>query len=76
MPNKRHYAYKYVGQQEHPGVAALLNGVVSEQRIESRVNRAEIVPPDFVTEDFGSRLAGSADKEIHKSDRRYQSHVA
>jgi hypothetical protein len=34
------------------------------------VNRAEIVPPDFVTEHFGSRLSGSAYEEIHKSDGR------
>ena len=70
MPYKRDDAKNNVGQQEHPGIATLVNGVVREQRIKSGVNRAEIVPPDFVTEHFGSRLSGSAYEEIHKSDGR------
>ena len=70
MANKRDNSEYHVGQQEHPGIATLMNGIIREQRIESRVDRTEIIPPDFVTEHFGSRLAGSCEEEIHESDGR------
>jgi len=70
MPYERDNAKNHVGQQEHPGIAALVNSIVREQSIESGVHRTEIIPPDFVTEHFGSRLSGSAYEEIHKSDGR------
>ena len=70
IPYKCDETENHVGQQEHPGIAALVNGVICEQRIKRSVNRTEIVPPDFVTEHFGSRLSGSAYEEIHKSDGR------